>query len=135
MKQDDYFLNQIDLLGRVLGKVLANLLNLSNKGEVLEGMNNVNEVLKNQLDMNLNDFLSLNSETLITYLKSEKKLSDVHLEILAEIVYTLGLNSNTDTAQNYIEKGLVLYSHINAVSTTYCTERIAKMDKLRMMLN
>ena len=41
MKQNDYFLKQIDNLGRILGKILADLLSLKSQGEVIEIMENI----------------------------------------------------------------------------------------------
>ena len=45
MKQDDYFLNQIDILGRLLGKIIADLLQLISKGKIMEGIEVASEVI------------------------------------------------------------------------------------------
>ena len=59
MKQDDYFLKQIDILGRILGKIVSDLLKLKNKGEIMESIEITTQALKNELDLNLNEILLL----------------------------------------------------------------------------
>ena len=41
MKQDDYFLKQIDILGRILGKIVSDLLKLKSKGEIMESVETI----------------------------------------------------------------------------------------------
>ncbi len=79
MKQDDYFLNQIDILGRVLGKIIADLLQLKSKGQVMEGIEVASEALKSELDLDINDLLLLPIEKLIAVLQNKNKLNLDHL--------------------------------------------------------
>ena len=36
MAQQDYILRQIDVLGKIIGKVISELLGIKNKGEIIE---------------------------------------------------------------------------------------------------
>ncbi len=55
MKQDDYFLKQIDILGQILGRILSDLLKLKNKGERKDIIEITNHELKKELEINLNE--------------------------------------------------------------------------------
>ena len=90
MKQDDYFLKQIDILGRILGKIVSDLLKLKNKGEIMESIEITTQALKNELDLNLNEILLLNNDEFVTFLQEEKKFNNGHLEKIAEILFLLG---------------------------------------------
>ena len=58
MRQDDYFLNQIDILGRILGKVIADLLQLNSPDNILQ-IDSINEAVKNGLDLDLEDIKTM----------------------------------------------------------------------------
>jgi hypothetical protein len=64
MKQDDYFLKQIDILGRILGEIVSDLLKLKNKGEIMESIEITTQALKNELDLHLNDIFSFKMKRL-----------------------------------------------------------------------
>lgn len=53
MEQRDYLQKQIDQLGRVLGKLLADLIGLKNQGEISEGIEIISQKLKDELDLDL----------------------------------------------------------------------------------
>ena len=53
MEQRDFLQKQIDQLGRVLGKLLADLIGLQNQGEVSEGIEITSQKLKDELDLDL----------------------------------------------------------------------------------
>jgi len=78
MRQDDYFLKQIDILGRILGRVLSDLLKLKSKGEIMDCIEITTKSLKNELDLNLNEILILNSDAFIKFLLEEKKFNNEH---------------------------------------------------------
>ena len=59
MKQDDYFLKQIDILGRILGKIVSDLLKRKSKGEIMESIEITSQALKSELDLNLNEIFDL----------------------------------------------------------------------------
>ena len=59
MKQDDCFLKQIDILGRILGKIVSDLLKLKSKGEIMESIEITSQALKSELDLNLNEIFDL----------------------------------------------------------------------------
>jgi hypothetical protein len=135
MKQDDYFLKQIDVLGRILGKIISDLLKLKNSEDVMGSIELTNHALKNELDFNLNDMLLLDNKELVNFLKVKMKFNNSHLELFAEILYTLGFDQISSNKMNILEKSLVIYDYLNKNSDTYSLQRIAKMDKISKFLS
>lgn len=135
MNQDDYFLKQIDLLGKILGKILANLLNLKSQGEVKELMEITSQSLKSELDLDLNELLNISNSDLIKFLQEDKKFNNGHLEKIAEILFELGSVINNNIKINVLEKSLTLFDYLNHTSLTYSLDRITKIKKIRTILN
>jgi hypothetical protein len=134
MIQDDYFLKQIDILGRTLGKILANLLNLKSQGEIIEVIEITAQSLKSELDLNLNELLNTSNTNLIKFLQDDKKFNSDHLEKIAEILFELGSVVNNDIKINVLEKSLTIYDYLNHKSLTYSHDRIMKVEKIRTIL-
>lgn len=134
MIQDDYFLKQIDILGRTLGKILANLLNLKSQGEIIEVIEITAQSLKSELDLNLNELLNTSNTNLIKFLQDDKKFNSDHLEKIAEILFELGSVVNNDIKINVLEKSLTIYDYLNHKSLTYSHNRLMKIEKIRTIL-
>jgi hypothetical protein len=134
MIQDDYFLKQIDILGRTLGKILANLLNLKSQGEIIEVIEITAQSLKSELDLNLNELLNTSNTNLIKFLQDDKKFNSDHLEKIAEILFELGSLINNDIKINVLEKSLTIYDYLNHKSLTYSHDRLMKIEKIRTIL-
>jgi hypothetical protein len=134
MIQDDYFLKQIDILGRTLGKILANLLNLKSQGEIIEVIEITARTLKSELDLNLNELLNTSNTNLIKFLQDDKKFNSDHLEKIAEILFELGSVVNNDIKINVLEKSLTIYDYLNHKSLTYSHDRLMKIEKIRTIL-
>lgn len=134
MIQDDYFLKQIDILGRTLGKILANLLNLKSQGEIIEVIEITAQSLKSELDLNLNELLNTSNTNLIKFLQDDKKFNSDHLEKIAEILFELGSVVNNNIKINVLEKSLTIYDYLNYKSLTYSHDRLMKIEKIRTIL-
>lgn len=135
MKQDDYFLKQIDILGRILGEIVNSLLKLKNKGGIMESIEITTQALKNKLDINLNDILILDNKEFLNFLQEGKKFNNGHLEKLAEILFILGYDHISENSINILEKSLTIYEYLNRNSTTYSSERITKMEKINKVFS
>lgn len=134
MKQDDYFLNQIDILGRVLGKVLADIFHLKKQGQVMDGIETISQALKAELDFDLSELLAIPNENWIEILLSSEKIKLEHLEKLAEIMYELGFGlkeKNILEMNQYLEKSYLLFEYLNKHSNVYSIERMNKMEKIK----
>ena len=134
MRQDDYFLRQIDILGRILGKILTDLLKKKGTGEIMDSVEVTAQALKSELDIDLNSLLLVNNENLVEFLKTEKKFGEQHLEKMAELVFILGQDLKNEKALLFLEKSVTIYEYLNKTSSTYSLDRMHKIDKIKKMI-
>jgi len=135
MRQDDYFLRQIDLLGRILGKILTDLLKKKGTGEIMDSVEVTAQALKSELDIDLSSLLLVDNENLVEFLKTEKKFGEQHLEKMAELFFILGQDLKNEKALLFLEKSLTIYEYLNKTSSTYSLDRIYKIDKIKKMIS
>ena len=79
MEQRDHLKKQIDHLGRVLGKLLSFLLALKNQGGVDDGIEITNQVIKGELDLDLQTLIGIHPSNFIKFLK----INSILIKILA----------------------------------------------------
>jgi hypothetical protein len=135
MRQDDYFLRQIDILGRILGKILTELLKKKSSGEIMDSVEVTAQALKSELDIDLKSLILVGNENLVEFLKTEKKFGDQHLEKMAELFFILGQDIKNEKALLYLEKSVTIYEYLNKTSSTYSLDRIYKIDKIKKMIS
>ena len=134
MRQDDYFLRQIDILGRILGKILTDLLKKKGTGEIMDSVEVTAQALKSELDIDLNSLLLVNNENLVEFLKTEKKFGEQHLEKMAELFFIVGQDLKNEKALLVLEKSVTIYEYLNKTSSTYSLDRMHKIDKIKKMI-
>ena len=134
MRQDDYFLRQIDIMGRILGKILTDLLKKKGTGEIMDSVEVTAQSLKSELDIDLNSLLLVNNENLVEFLKTEKKFGEQHLEKMAELFFILGQDLKNEKVLLFLEKSVTIYEYLNKTSSTYSLDRIYKIDKIKKMI-
>ena len=134
MRQDDYFLRQIDILGRILGKILTDLLKKKGTGEIMDSVEVTAQALKSELDIDLNSLLLVNNENLVEFLKTEKKFGEQHLEKMAELFFILGQDLKNEKVLLFLEKSVTIYEYLNKTSSTYSIDRMHKIDKIKKMI-
>ncbi len=135
MRQDDYFLRQIDILGRILGKILTDLLKKKGTGEIMDSVEVTAQALKSELDIDLNSLLLVNNENLVEFLKTEKKFGEQHLEKMAELFFILDQDLKNEKALLFLEKSVTIYEYLNKTSSTYSIDRMHKIDKIKKMIS
>ena len=134
MRQDDYFLRQIDILGRILGKILTDLLKKKGTGEIMDTVEVTAQALKSELDIDLNSLLLVGNESLVEFLKTEKKFGEQHLEKMAELFFIVGQDLKNEKALLVLEKSVTIYEYLNKTSSTYSLDRMHKIDKIKKMI-
>jgi hypothetical protein len=139
MQQEDYIKKQIDQLGRVLGKILSDLLGLKSQGSLSERIEIVDQPLKNSLNLDIEDLITIPTDNFIDTLKAENKLTNDNFEILANLLFHLA--DEVDDRDNIYEKksllyqrSLVIYEYLNSTSSTYSFDRHLKVEKIKNTL-
>ena len=136
MEQEDYIKRQIDQLGYVLGKILSDLLGLKTQGRLNDGMGMVSPIFKKELDMNLEELISIPADVFIQTLTGNNKLNNDSLNCLAEILFFLSENpdksqQNDDIVMELKRKALVIYEYVDETSSTYSYDQHLIMKQIR----
>jgi hypothetical protein len=136
LEQEDYIKRQIDQLGYVLGKILSGLLGFKTQGRLNDGIGMVSPILKKELDMNLEELISIPADVFIQTLTGNKKLNNDSLNCLAEILFLLSENPeksdpNGDIMRELKRKALLIYEHVEETSSTYSYDQHLIMEKIR----
>ncbi len=140
MEERDYYKRQIDLLGKVLGKLLMELIGKKRNGGLNDGVEITNQVLKNKLDVEINDLITISNDEIIDFLKLEKQLNDVNLEQIADLLL-INIETNSENriedidGLNLLEKCLKIYNYIQANDRTYSFERNIKIQKIQLLIS
>ena len=135
----DYLKKQIDQLGRVLGKMLADLLGLKQQGLVSDGLQMVDETMQRVLSLNLISLIAVSPKELVAWLKKEKQFEPEHLEPMADILYEAAeaylIEKDTDTARALWERALAIYEHLEETEPTFSLERHYRIEQLKSLLS
>ena len=139
MEQEDYIKRQIEQLGKVLGKLLADLIRLKTNGRMSEGMEEADHALKTELDLDLNSLALIPAESFLTSLLAVRKINDNQFEQLADILFLIAeelYTSHTDSLKmkNLYERSLIIYDVLDSTSSTYSFERHRKIEKIKNVL-
>ena len=140
MEERDYFKRQIDLLGKVLGKLLAELICKKSSGEITDGIEITNQVLKSELDIEIIDLINISNHEIIDFLKANKQLNDENLEQIVEILI-LNIETNSENRikeidrLNLLQKCLTIYNYIQANDKTFSFERNMKIQKIQLLIS
>ena len=135
MQQEDYIKRQIDHLGRILGKILADLLGFGSQGMTMENVESVIWELNEGIGLTAGDQFSVPEEEFIEQLKDVKGLNEENLDKLANIFILLAGGPepavSPDKKQKLYALSLAIFEHLETVSHTYSLDRHLKMDKTR----
>jgi hypothetical protein len=138
LQQEDFIKRQIDQLGQVLGKILADFLGLKTQGQISEGIEAADQALKSGLDLNVDDLTSIPTEKFIKSLQEVKKLSNDNFDKLAEILFLLAEELNhrgtdNEKKKKLYERILAIYMHLDKTSSIYSFDRHIKIEKIKNM--
>lgn len=136
MQQRDILLDQIEQLGRVLGRILDEFLRLKSAGKISQGIGVTNEQFKTKLDIDINTIINLHKNDLKNYLE-DKKLTAQHVEILAQYLKAIGestINSDKNKGKKYLEKAIVLFDISDELTATFSLDRMDKKREIEHIL-
>jgi hypothetical protein len=136
LEQEDYLKRQIDQLGRVLGKILAEMTGLTSQGKTGITSDMTDQALKKELGLGLDDLVTIQTEKFIQTLQETRKVSDENFEKLAGIFFLLAEEPDLNTTsreyrQKLYERALMIYEHLEQTSSTYSFDRHTRMDKIK----
>ncbi len=137
MEQRDILKDQIEELGRVLGKIIADFLGLKEQGNITQGIIISTQQLKSSLAIDLELLLSKTNAELLAYLQ-ERNLSFEHIETLANHLAEIGtaqMDVQQATGIKLLQKVLEIYHLINTHTKLYSLDRMNRSDKIKQLMH
>lgn len=136
MFRKDYIQKQLEQLGRVIAKVMADLAGLNNDGKAEEGIRLAGQTLQSEFDLELNDLIALKEEETIAFLRDEKNLAPGRLNLLADLLFTTAdafrESEQQMIAVNLDRKTLLLYEYVNLTERTFSALRQQHIEALKL---
>ena len=130
MIQRDIIQQQIEQLGRALGKIITAFLDLKSQGKVAEGFQIANQQFNSELDIDIDKLLGFDKAALADYFV-EQPITSGHLEQIADYVLELGEHqSDTAAKTNAFSCAYNLVELANAKSDTFDMNRQFKLKDI-----
>ncbi len=135
MEQRDYLQKQIDQLGLVLTKLLADLVGLKITVPINAKIEATIQNLKNELNIDFDEIINMPKESLIEILK-ERKLSSSHIQTLADILCILSEQKtySEEKRKNAYERILLMYEYTIKTSSSLSLDVYNKIEKTKKLL-
>ncbi|MGK0314471.1 MAG: hypothetical protein ACI86M_000685, partial [Saprospiraceae bacterium] len=95
MQQRDIIKDEIEQLGRALGKLINNFFGLKTVGNVTEAIQITNTELISELDIDIEKMVQFEANELEEYIDSNN-LTDIHLDQLASYLFEIGLYEKSE---------------------------------------
>jgi len=127
-------MRQFDQVGQVLGKILSDLLGLKSQGKVNDGIEIVNQVLKENLDLDIQKLLNIQLDDFINTLKTEKGFNNESLDKLADILTIIAENRQNKDKKMLYERCLIIYEYLEKTENVYSVDRKWKIEQIKNML-
>jgi hypothetical protein len=130
MPQEDYFKREIDKLGKLLAKALADLLNLKSANKLTDGIESVNQIFKTELNVTIDSLLQISENEFLPFLVNAKSLNNNQLELIADILVETADNSEKKLSLNAYQKALLLYKYVTENESDYSVNRHYKAESI-----
>ena len=135
MIRQDYFLKQIEELGRVLGQILAKMLGLKNNALAGRQIEEACQTLQNEAELDIEQLLKVPSDKFVQVLQENRAMDDANLDSFAAILFHFAENTeDKEKATLLYERSLLIYSHLDRSSTLFSFERSYYLEQIRKAL-
>ena len=129
-------MQQIEQLGRVLGKLYADLLGLNNDGRINQGMENTDRDLSGALDLDIHKMMGEPAHLLIDQLKEKGTFSKENVDKICDIIILTshGLEPSNPERAKRLNWCLDALELLEKSSSDYSMDRHSKINEVRKML-
>ncbi|MCD8166989.1 MAG: hypothetical protein LUE93_13280 [Bacteroides sp.] len=135
MERRDYLVRQAELLGQVLGKLIARLLNLQTEKKEIP-VQQTYQTLQKELGLDMEALLPLPTPELIRILTTDKGFDTENLEKFADLLLLTAEGMEEPAKREQQKKSLALYEYLNLAETNcYSYNRFFKIQRLTQELN
>ena len=133
MEQKDYLLREIEKIGAVMRAILNRFTgNTENLAITIEKrFEQTKEQLFDETGLDLDEFLNLDMAETKEFIRHFKGINIANLEMLAEILFHLGVENKSGNENIVLSKALILFELCNETDKTYSTERELKIEMIK----
>ena len=125
MEQKDFILREIEKIGLILNAIKQKMwgeeknlsISIEKQSKELTGQ------LLDDINFDLNLFMSLKAEESNEYISRFEGFNARNIELLAECIANIGINSKSSHSEDYFKKALQLYELLKSKDKTYSIER------------
>ena len=136
MERRDYFMDQIEQMGKVLGMILSRIMGLKAKSNSEEIINYAVKSLHEKVDMDIKTIALCPDDLFKEKYLTKKFLNNEGMENLANILFELGKEMNTIAERNkFLTKSLYFYQHLIDHSQTFSLIWYDKISSIKKELN
>lgn len=134
MQQRDIIKDEIEQVGKVLGKIIADFFNLRSSDDPTYDCSITNKELKDRLRIDVDHILGLPDEDLEAYVL-DRNISEDHLELLAKYFQELGISQTEPSVCNrYLRKAIAFLDIADSISNIKSFTRMMHKDELGKMM-
>ena len=135
MIRRDYLQRQIDQLGKAMGKLLSDMMNLKEQGKTSLAIETVSQTLHTAVDYDLEALLEIPEENFLDKMRNDKKMKRYHIDTLADILYESAAAYEDldfpEKAEALFRRAKILFEYLNETDTTYSFVRYTKVEKIQ----
>lgn len=136
MPQRDYLMQQMEEMGYFLASLIRRVLKLKDDMQEDEITGVLHDLIQEKLSFSIDEAISIENEGFMELMKEQFNTEGL-LEKMAELLMLTG-NSIRPSLKlerlNYLEKSLLLYTHLQETSTNYSFERRDKILEIQRLL-
>ena len=136
MVRRDIIKDEIERLGKAIGRIIADLFGLTSTGNVEEGIEVTQEQFQNELDIDVNQLIQMPKEKLPDFF-NERNFIPEHIELMADYFFSVGehlLTLDSTKANDTLQRSLDLYELADHISNAASFERMDKTSLIEKLL-
>jgi len=136
MEQRDLIKDQIEQLGRALGKMITLVLGMDNGGDILKIQKEVAATFDTELKLDFKKLIGLEQKEFQETIKEKFQNQEAVLEQLSALLFDIGKRCGPEgeLRQQYLEKALWTLEYINSISDTFSMERLSKINIIKQWI-
>ena len=136
MERRDIIKDEIEQVSSILAKIFADFVGFKSQGNIYEAIEISNQQLQSELDINVEEVMSLNENDLKEYVEA-KNLTAEQLEVFSEYLIESGnalLDKNIQASINNLTLSLQLLDIADETSGALCLSRLDKKNHIKKLL-
>ncbi|MEI6749340.1 MAG: hypothetical protein ACOYMF_14235 [Bacteroidales bacterium] len=136
MEQKDYLLREIEKIGFLLNEIFNILAGKGgNSSLTIENQfADARALLLHETGFDIDVFLLLEGSETEQYISKFHSMNTSNIELLADIITTMGMSTESAGAKEYLQRALQLYELCNSSDKTFSFDRESKISGIKNAL-